>query len=287
MTVFSKKNAGLCTAFEWPLLLSHEYSSLSPSQTLAPNTLIMKRLENKIAIVTGGASGIGKATVLKFMEEGAQVAIWDIDTRRGASLQSEWPQYEGRFRFYQVDTTSLKAVEEAAARVQTDFGSIHILVNNAGITRDASLKKMTPEQWDQVIAVNLTGVFNCTKAVYPYLESGGWGRIISAASVVGLYGNFGQTNYVATKAAVIGMTKVWAREFGRRGITANAVAPGFIHTEMMDTIPETVLAGIREKTPLQRLGRPEEIASAYAFLASEEAAFINGATISVDGGATI
>lgn len=247
----------------------------------------MKRLENKIAIVTGGASGIGKATVLKFMEEGAQVAIWDIDTRRGASLQSEWPQYEGRFRFYQVDTTSLKAVEEAAARVQTDFGSIHILVNNAGITRDASLKKMTPEQWDQVIAVNLTGVFNCTKAVYPYLESGGWGRIISAASVVGLYGNFGQTNYVATKAAVIGMTKVWAREFGRRGITANAVAPGFIHTEMMDTIPETVLAGIREKTPLQRLGRPEEIASAYAFLASEEAAFINGATISVDGGATI
>ncbi|MBL7781654.1 MAG: beta-ketoacyl-ACP reductase [Saprospiraceae bacterium] len=247
----------------------------------------MKRLENKIAIITGGASGIGKATVQKFLEEGAQVAIWDIDARRGAALMSEWPQFEGKVRFYEVDTTNLQAVEDAAARVNTDFGGIHILVNNAGITRDASLKKMTTEQWDQVIAVNLTGVFNCTKAVYPYLESGGWGRIISAASVVGLYGNFGQTNYVATKAAVIGMTKVWAREFGRRGITANAVAPGFIHTEMMDTIPENVLDGIREKTPLQRLGRPEEIASAYVFLASDEASFINGTTISVDGGVTV
>jgi 3-oxoacyl-[acyl-carrier protein] reductase len=247
----------------------------------------MKRLEGKIAIVTGGASGIGKATVQKFLEEGARVAIWDIDARRGAALLASWPEYESMLRFYEVDTTHLDAAEKAAAQVQEDFGGIHILINNAGITRDASLKKMSTEQWDQVIAVNLTGVFNCTKAVYPFLESGGWGRVISAASVVGLYGNFGQTNYVATKAAVIGMTKVWAREFGRRGITANAVAPGFIHTEMMDTIPESVLAGIREKTPVQRLGRPEEVANAYAFLASEEAAFINGATISVDGGVTI
>ena len=251
------------------------------------HTLIMNRLEGKVAIITGGASGIGKATAQKFLEEGAQVAIWDIDAKRGADLLTSWSQYGDSLRFYQVNTTDLSAVEKAAAAVHHDFGSIHILINNAGITRDATLKKMSAEQWDQVIAVNLSGVFNCTKAVYPFLETGGWGRVISAASVVGLYGNFGQTNYVATKAAVIGMTKVWAREFGRRGITANAVAPGFIHTEMMDAIPENVLAGMREKTPMQRLGTPEEVANVYVFLASEEAAFVNGATISVDGGLTL
>lgn len=251
------------------------------------HTLIMNRLEGKVAIITGGASGIGKATAQKFLEEGAQVAIWDIDAKRGADLLTSWSQYGDSLRFYQVNTTDLSAVEKAAAAVYHDFGGIHILINNAGITRDATLKKMSAEQWDQVIAVNLSGVFNCTKAVYPFLETCGWGRVISAASVVGLYGNFGQTNYVATKAAVIGMTKVWAREFGRRGITANAVAPGFIHTEMMDAIPENVLAGMREKTPMQRLGTPEEVANVYVFLASEEAAFVNGATISVDGGLTL
>lgn len=247
----------------------------------------MNRLAGRVAIITGGASGIGKATAQKFLEEGARVAIWDIDAQRGGDFLSDWSQYADRLRFYQVNTTDLAAVEKAAGLVNQDFGGIHILINNAGITRDASLKKMSAEQWDQVIAVNLTGVFNCTKAVYPFLENAGWGRVISAASVVGLYGNFGQTNYVATKAAVIGMTKVWAREFGRRGITANAVAPGFIHTEMMDAIPENVLAGMREKTPMQRLGTPEEVANVYVFLASEEAAFVNGATISVDGGLTI
>jgi 3-oxoacyl-[acyl-carrier protein] reductase len=287
LTGVLKKSQLLCAGYCRPLLLSLQEQLYVPHKNKSNKTLIMKRLEGKIAIITGGASGIGKATVQKFLEEGARVAIWDIDARRGADLVAAWPEQPDNIRFYEVNTTSLAAVENAAAQVQADFGAIHILINNAGITRDASLKKMTPEQWDQVIAVNLTGVFNCTKAVYPFLESAGWGRVISAASIVGLYGNFGQTNYVATKAAVIGMTKVWAREFGRRGITANAVAPGFIHTEMMDTIPEAVLAGIREKTPLQRLGRPEEIANAYAFLASEEAAFINGATISVDGGATL
>lgn len=247
----------------------------------------MKRLTNKTAVVTGGASGIGKATVLRFLEEGAQVAIWDIQEERGKALVETCRQQGLQAEYYQVDTTSLEAVVQAAAQVKDRFGSIDILINNAGITRDASLKKMTPEQWDQVIAVNLTGVFNCTKAVYPYMEAQGWGRIISAASVVGLYGNFGQTNYVATKAGVIGMTKVWAREFGRKGITANAVAPGFIHTEMMDTIPEQVLQGMKDKAPVGRLGTSEEVAAAYAFLASDEAAFINGATISVDGGLTL
>ena len=248
----------------------------------------MNRLKNKTAIITGGASGIGKATAWQFLEEGANVAIWDIDTHRSAALQAEWSHIgPERLRFYPVNTTNWTAVENAAAQTHRDFGAVHILVNNAGITRDASLKKMTPEQWQQVIDVNLTGVFYCTKAVYPFMETQGWGRILSAASVVGLYGNFGQSNYVATKSGIIGMTKVWAREFGKKGITANAVAPGFIHTEMMDTIPENVLAGMREKCPLQRLGKPEEIAAAYTFLASEEAAFINGATLSVDGGLTL
>lgn len=247
----------------------------------------MNHLSNKVAVITGGASGIGKATAQKFLEAGAQVAIWDVDVQRGASLLQEWASFEGKVRFYQVNTTDLAAVEQAAAAVVQDFGTIHILVNNAGVTRDASLKKMTPEQWDQVIGVNLTGVFNCTKAVYPYLEAQGWGRILSASSVVGLYGNFGQTNYAATKAGVIAMTKVWAREFGRKGITANAVAPGYIHTEMMNAVPENVLASMRERTPLQRLGTAEEVANVYLFLASDAASFINGATISVDGGMTI
>jgi 3-oxoacyl-[acyl-carrier protein] reductase len=248
----------------------------------------MQRLKDKVAVITGGASGIGKATAQKFLEEGARVAIWDIDQRRSAELQAAWSHYTAdQLRFYAVNTTDLAAVEAAATATHSDFGAIHILVNNAGITRDASVKKMTVEQWQQVIDVNLTGVFYCTKAVYPYMETLGWGRILSAASVVGLYGNFGQSNYVATKAGIIGMTKVWAREFGRKGVTANAVAPGYIHTEMMDTVPENVLAGMREKCPLQRLGKPEEIAAAYAFLASEEASFINGATLSIDGGLTV
>jgi 3-oxoacyl-[acyl-carrier protein] reductase len=247
----------------------------------------MERLKGKTAIITGGASGIGKATAAKFLEEGANVAIWDMDTRQMDLLRDEWKPFSDRLRFYQVNTTDLAAVEATAISTHHDFGAIHILINNAGITRDASLKKMTVDQWQQVIDVNLTGVFYCTKVVAPYMEAQGWGRIISAASVVGLYGNFGQSNYVATKAAIIGITKVWARELGRKGITANAVAPGFIHTAMMDTIPENVLAGMREKCPLQRLGKPEEVAAAYAFLASDEAAFINGTTLSVDGGLTL
>ncbi len=247
----------------------------------------MTALLNKTAVVTGGASGIGKATVLRFLREGAQVAIWDVQTERGLSLETECRAQGLNARFFQVDTTDLAAVTEAARLTHEAYGSLDILVNNAGITRDATLKKMTPEQWDQVIAVNLTGVFNCAKAVYPYMETLGWGRIITAASVVGLYGNFGQSNYAATKGGVIAMTKVWAKEMGRKGITANAVAPGFIHTEMMDTLPENVLKMMQEKAPAGRLGNADEVAAVYAFLASDDAAFINGATISVDGGLTL
>lgn len=242
----------------------------------------MERLKNKVAIITGGASGIGKATAELFAAEGARVAIWDIDEEKGKAVASSL-----NARFFKVNTTDLSAVEDAARAVVEAFGQIDILINNAGITRDATLKKMTSEQWQLVIDVNLTGVFNCTKAVQAYMVEKGYGRIISASSVVAHYGNFGQTNYVATKAGVIGMTKVWARELGPKGITANAVAPGFIATEMVESIPEKVISMIEGKTPLGRMGKPAEIAQAYLFLSSDEAAFINGATLNVDGGLAI
>lgn len=244
------------------------------------------RLNNKVAIITGGAMGIGRATVEKFLTEGAQVAIWDVQAEKSQALINSL-KVNGRLRFYPVDTTDFAAVEKAAAAVKEDFGRIDILINNAGITRDATLAKITPEQWKQVIDVNLSGVFHCTKAVSPYMIEQGYGRIVNASSVVGLYGNFGQTNYVATKSGVIGMTKVWAKELGRKGITVNAVAPGFIATDMIETIPEKIIESINGKTPLGRLGKPEEIANAYAFLASDEASFISGTTLSVDGAVTL
>lgn len=251
------------------------------------NTTKMKRLKNKIAIITGGADGIGKATAIRFALEGAIAVIWDLNEDKGILLTEEIRSDGGEADFYKVNTADYQQVENAAAAVVEKYGQVDILINNAGITRDASLKKMTVEQWHQVIDVNLNGVFYCTKAVSPYMMDKGYGRIISTSSVVALYGNFGQTNYVATKAGVIGMTKTWARELGRKGITVNAIAPGFISTEMVALMPENVLATMREKVPLGRLGKPEEIASAFVFLASGEAAYINGAVLSVDGGITI
>lgn len=247
----------------------------------------MKKLENKVAIITGGADGIGKATVERFAQEGAHVAIWDLNTEKGIALSESLNQKGFSVTFQQVNTADFKAVTTAAESLFNERGRIDILVNNAGITRDSSLKKMTPESWQEVIDVNLTGVFNCTKVIAEYMTEAKFGRIINTSSVVALYGNFGQTNYVATKAALIGMTKTLARELARKGITVNAVAPGFIATEMVAKMPENVLQGMRDKTPVGRLGKPEEIASAYLFLASDEAAFINGAVISVDGGITI
>jgi 3-oxoacyl-[acyl-carrier protein] reductase len=247
----------------------------------------MKRLQGRVAIITGGASGIGLATCRRFLEEGARVAIWDINRERGEAVTAELRASGNEVSFFLVNTSDLASVEAAAKAVNDQYGQIDILINNAGITRDASFRKMTSEQWDQVISVNLTGVFYCTKAVYPYMAERGYGRVITASSVVALYGNFGQTNYAATKAGVIGMTKVWAREFGRKGVTANAVAPGFIATDMMGTIPAEVLKQLEDKTPVGRLGKPEEIAAAYAYLASEEAGYINGAVLSVDGGLSL
>jgi len=244
----------------------------------------MKRLEGKTAIITGGARGIGKTTAEIFAREGASVAIWDVNVELGTAFVKELTGKGIRAVFHQVDVTRLESVEEAVKGVLDAFGQIDILVNNAGITKDATLMKMTPEQFQAVLNVNLTGVFNCTKAVAGPMAERGSGRILNASSVVGIYGNFGQSNYVATKAGVIGMTKVWARELGRKGITVNAVAPGFIATEMIATVPEKVIDTLKEKTPLGRLGLPEDIANAYLFLASEEAAFINGHCLSVDGG---
>lgn len=244
----------------------------------------MKRIENKVAIVTGGARGIGKAAVLRFAEEGAAVAIWDVNEELGNELVSSLTNEGKKALFVKVDVTDFNSTTEAAAKTVETLGTIDILVNNAGITRDASLAKMTPEQWKMVIDVNLTGVFNCTKSVMNIMIEKGSGKIINTSSVVGLYGNFGQTNYVATKSGVIGMTKVWARELGRKGICVNAVAPGFIATEMVGTIPEKVINMLVEKTPLGRLGAPEDIANAYLFLASNESNYVNGTVLSVDGG---
>lgn len=247
----------------------------------------MKKLENRVTIITGGADGIGKAAVIRFAEEGATVIIWDLNREKGVDLAEKLCKAGHIVSFMKVNTANYGEVETATTQVIENFGKIDVLINNAGITRDSTLKKMTPEIWQQVIDVNLTGVFNCIKLVSAYMVERNYGRIINTSSVVALYGNFGQTNYVASKAALIGMTKTLAKELGRKGITVNAVAPGFIATEMVAKMPENVLQGMKDKTPVGRLGKPEEIASAYLFLASDEAAFINGAILSVDGGVVI
>lgn len=245
------------------------------------------KLQNQVAIITGGANGIGRTAVELFADAGAIVYIWDIDEEAGMKLVAKLQESNLSVYFQSVNATRAEEVQKAVESIIAKEEKIDILINNAGITRDATLRKMTMEQWNAVISVNLTGVFNCTQAVSKYMYERGYGRIISASSVVGVYGNFGQTNYAATKAGVIGMTKVWARELGRKGITANAIVPGFIETEMMGTIPEKVLDMMRDKTPVGRLGTTQEVAAAYLFLASKEAAFINGSILHVDGGVSL
>ncbi|MDZ7317802.1 MAG: 3-oxoacyl-ACP reductase FabG [candidate division KSB1 bacterium] len=247
----------------------------------------MGRLDGRIAIITGGAQGIGYAAVEKFARENAQVVFWDVNADKGQAAVTQLQAKQLHVDFQEVNVTHLAAAEAAAKQVVDKYGRIDILINNAGILRDATLMKMTAEDWQQVIDVNLTGVFNCTKAVAPYMIQQKSGRIINVSSIVGLYGNFGQTNYVAAKSGIIGMTRVWARELGRKGITVNAIAPGFIATEMVQTVPEKVIQAIIEKTPLGRLGTPEDIANAFLFLASDEASFINGIVLSVDGGLVV
>ena len=247
----------------------------------------MGLLEQKVVIVTGGAQGIGLCAAERFAVEGAVVAIWDFNTQKGAAAESQLKAKGLDVRFQQVNVADMESVRAAVETLMRETGRIDVLVNNAGITRDASLLKMTEEQWQQVIDVNLGGVFHCTQAVAPVMVEQKSGCIINTSSVVGLYGNFGQTNYVATKSGVIGMTKVWARELGRKGIRVNAVAPGFIATEMVETVPANIIEQMVGKTPLARLGKPEDIADAYVFLASDLASFVSGTVLSVDGGLVI
>lgn len=248
------------------------------------------RLQDKVCIITGGAAGIGKATAVKFAAEGAKVVICDVNEEAGNALAAELGNDAS---FWKVNVVNRQEVQEWIDAVAAKYGRIDALINNAGITRDSQFVKfkegevvgqMSDEAFDAVIAVNLKGVFNCTQAVVPYMIKQGGGAVVSASSVVGLYGNFGQTNYAATKFGVIGMTKTWARELGKYQIRVNAVAPGFILTEMVLKMPENVLAGMAENAPLKRLGKPEEIANVYAWLASDEASYVHGAVISVDGG---
>ncbi len=248
------------------------------------------RLQDKVTLITGGAAGIGKATAEAFAREGAIVVICDMNEEAGQAFAAALGP---RACFYKVNVADRQAVQAWVDDVLAKFGRIDVLVNNAGITRDAQLvsvkdgvlvKQMEEAAFDAVISVNLKGVFNCAQAVAPAMIRQGGGVILNISSVVALYGNFGQTNYVATKSAVIGMTKTWARELGRKGVRVNAIAPGFIATEMVQKMPEKVLDDMKAKIPLGRLGDPADIANTLVWLSSSEAAYVHGAVISVDGG---
>jgi 3-oxoacyl-[acyl-carrier protein] reductase len=253
-------------------------------------------LRGKVVVITGAGAGIGRATAVRFAEEGAKVAAWDVSVHGASQLQSEIAGVGGEACFDPVNVTDPSEIQSATESVLERWERIDILINNAGIVRDAQLVKwngngpesiMSEEMWDAVINVNLKGVFLTTRAVVPHMIKAGGGVIISAASVVGLFGNFGQTNYVASKAGVIGMTRTWARELGKYKIRVNAVAPGFIATEMIRNMPEKIIKAMIARTPLGRVGTPEDVANVYAWLASDQASFVHGAVISVDGGVVI
>jgi 3-oxoacyl-[acyl-carrier protein] reductase len=242
------------------------------------------RLKGKVAIITGGANGIGKAATKRFLEEGAKVVVADIQKEAGEQLAKQFRDQGHEVMFYPVNVASKDEVETMVEKVKEIYGKIDILINNAGITRDAMLVKMTEEQFNDVIDVNLKGVFHCTQAVAKVMIEQGNGKIINTSSVSGIYGNIGQTNYAAAKAAIVGMTKTWAKELGKKGINVNAVAPGFTKTTMVEKMPEKILNYMESITSLKRLGEPDDIANAYLFLASDESNYITGHVLHVDGG---
>jgi len=246
----------------------------------------MKRLQGRVCIVTGGAQGIGLATVRRFLQDGATVALCDV-RRESVDAAVDGLKELGSVEGFVVDVTRRDQIDAMVNSVKERHGAIDVLVNNAGITLDARLQKMEEEQFDRVIDVNLKGTYNCSQAVVDTMVRQGRGVILNASSVVGIYGNFGQTNYAASKFGVIGFVKTWSRELGPKGIRCNAVAPGFIETSILQTIPEKVLQQMTERVPLRRLGTPEDVANAYAFLASDDAAYINGTVIEVAGGLTV
>jgi 3-oxoacyl-[acyl-carrier protein] reductase len=245
------------------------------------------RLKDKVAIITGSARGIGQATALKFAAEGARVVVCDLDRKAVDEVVAQITASGGQAIGFTVNVVEKASIAAMVKGVTDKYGRIDVLVNNAGIVDDAMFRKMTDEQFDRVIDINLKGTFNCARAVVEIMIAQGAGVILNASSVVGIYGNFGQTNYAASKFAVIGMAKTWARELGRKGIRANAVCPGFVETTILKSIPEKVMQAMIDRVPLGRLAKPEEIANTYAFLASDEASYINGAVIEVSGGATI
>lgn len=244
------------------------------------------RLENKVAVITGAGSGIGKETALLFAKEGAKVVVADVNEKSGKETVAEIMK-NGMGFFVKLDVSNREQSKQMVKSTVEKYGRIDVLINNAGIVQDAFLSKMTEEQWDKVINVNLKGVFNCTQAVVEVMMNQGNGVIINTSSIVGLNGNVGQVNYAATKAGLIGMTKTLAKELGKKGIRVNAVAPGFIATPMTSNVPEKILEMMKEKTPLRRLGEAKDVAYAYLYLASDEAAFVNGAVLCVDGGLII
>ena len=245
------------------------------------------KLNGKISIITGAANGIGKATALKFAAEGATVIVCDLNKEAVADVVEEVKVAGGKADGFVVNVTNQQQLNDMVAAVKEKYGRVDTLVNNAGIVMDARLQKMTEDQFDKVIDINLKGVYRCTKAVVDIMVEQGSGVILNASSVVGLYGNFGQTNYAATKFGVIGFTKTWSRELGPKGVRVNAVAPGFVATPILKTMPQKVIDEMEHRVPLKRLGRPEDIANAYAFLASDEAAYVNGAVLEVAGGLTV
>lgn len=242
------------------------------------------RVKDKVVIITGGGSGIGKETGILFAKEGAKVVVGDVNEKAGAETVELIKNAGGDAIFTKLDVSNREQTRQAIKDTIAEYGRIDVLINNAGIIQDALVVKMTEEQWDKVVNINLKGPFNCIQAVVEQMIAQGGGVILNISSIVALYGNVGQTNYAATKAGLVGMTKTLAKELGKKGIRVNAIAPGFIYTPMTATVPEKILEMMKEKTPLKRLGTPADVANALLFLASDDASFINGAVISVDGG---